>query len=195
MANLVVNIIARTAAFASGMEQSRKNLKKFERDIQSVANTAKKWTLVTAGVAAGAVYLAKKSYDGMRATIDMAEQIGVSANQMRQMEYSAKMSGESVDMVSGIFTKYQKILGESTIKGGEAAKMFKYLGLSAIHCLRGYCSGLYESCRCNNQNPQSGRTSGGGFSVVWPGRCSRYAAQRHGQIYERSDCAWYRPYF
>ncbi|MBN2019298.1 MAG: hypothetical protein JW749_03635 [Sedimentisphaerales bacterium] len=131
--SLVVNLIANTSLFDSGMRKGQTGLKGFVASIdktqRQVMGFAKAITAV-AGMA-GLTYLVKKTMDSIEATAQLSNRLGMATEDLISLQYAAEQSGMGTEEMNNALETFVRRIGEAQSGGGAAAKTLRELGLSA----------------------------------------------------------------
>ena len=131
--SLVVNLIAETSLFDSGLRKGQTSLKGFVADISktqhSMMNFAK-GVMAAAGVA-GLGALVKKTMDSIETTSRLSDRLGMTTEDLISLQYAARQSGMSTEEMNNALETFIRRIGEASTGGGSAAKTLRDLGLSA----------------------------------------------------------------
>lgn len=136
IAELAVNVVARTQGFVAGMKTAEKSVSNFSRGAQSGLASIKSFgsqLLAIGGLSISAV-AALRGISGALSEIDrvakQAARIGDTPRNLLALQTAAELSGVSVEQFSRAMDILQKNLGEAATGTGEAQKALARLGLS-----------------------------------------------------------------
>ncbi len=133
IANLAVRLSANTAAFASGFSRAAKQVKAFSTD--AVARISKVTSIIgaltVAATGGGLSILVKNQMEVIDQMAKLSDRTGIATETLAGLTHGAGLAGVEQENLFAALEKMQKILGDSVIKGGEAAKAFDAFGLSA----------------------------------------------------------------
>jgi len=131
--NLLVNLIAKTAAFDRKIGRSTRRVKTLRSTVQTAASALK-------GLAvAGAAYLSAraltgfigKSMQAIDATAKLSRELGITIDELRGLRHAAKLSGMEAGEMDNAIKMLTRRLGEASQGTGEAKNALEMLGLSA----------------------------------------------------------------
>jgi hypothetical protein len=135
--SLVVNLGLASASFSSGLKSAQTSLSKFQSGIKSFATSTTGILTGVAGafgVALGASAL-KQFIGGQMEAIDqvakLSDRLGITTEALVGLQHGADLAGISTEQLTGGLEKMLANIGKAAIDGGEAAKGFEAIGLSA----------------------------------------------------------------
>jgi hypothetical protein len=131
--SLIVNLIANTSVFDSGLRKGQNSLKGFvsgiaktQRQVMSFA----KGLMVVAGVG-GLTYMVKKTMDSIEATAELSDRLNMATEDLISLQYAAEQSGMGAEEMNNALSTFVRRVGEASVSGGAATKVFRELGISA----------------------------------------------------------------
>jgi len=126
LANLVVNLTAKTHIFDRAMRRSQTTLRGFTQQVANNTNRMIGWgraLMAMAGIA-GVGYLIKRTMDSIDATAKLSDRINIATEDLIALQHAADLSGISIkELGTGIQYLSRNI--------GQRAKILEQLGLSA----------------------------------------------------------------
>ncbi len=133
---MVVNLIARTEAFAKGMDASKKRIWALERQTAQTLRTVSRFAMVTAGAAvAGLTLLTKRAMENMDAIAKLSDRIGVSTEFLSAFGHAAGLAGTSSEAFNKSIEMFVRRMGETASGAGEAKRGMESLGLTTEELL------------------------------------------------------------
>ncbi|RAX32565.1 UNVERIFIED_CONTAM: phage tail tape measure protein [Escherichia coli] len=140
LGTLTLDLIARTAGFASGMSQAERSSAKWRKkivaDVDAVATAfaaASSAAVATAaGVGAYGFNLLKSSSSQIAEAKRLSDALGMSTQALLSWQYAAGKAGVSGEQIADIFKDLGDKIGDAALnKSGEAVDALDALGLSA----------------------------------------------------------------
>lgn len=134
--NLIVNVIARTSGFQSGMRKSRKELGTFDRAARQTRRTvgSMKAALATVGIG----FTMSRVVAGLRDTareIDSlaktSDKLGITTERLAGLHLAGDLTGNAAKTLDMGLQRMVRRIAEAAAGGGEAAGAIKELGLNA----------------------------------------------------------------
>lgn len=138
IAKLNVMLTATTAQFGKGMDAAGMKVKSFaERTNRLVIGIGshlraalQRGLIAVTALAAGLVYLTKKTGDAIDAQAKMARRLGLTYNQLKAIELAAGLAGISSDKLNTAFEKMLDTVGSAQFGEGAAIQAFENIGIS-----------------------------------------------------------------
>ena len=131
LGSLNVLLSADTTSFTSAMEKAAYVA---DRNFQKISSRGRITVaaISTAAVAAATALAVsvKKAIDQADKLNEMSQAVGLTVEQLSSLEYTAKLSGLSIDDLSTSFRKFNKIIYDGATGSKEAAGSFKSLGIT-----------------------------------------------------------------
>lgn len=130
--SVVVNIVAKTAAFTKGMKNARTSLRRFDKRVTESITRIAKWgaAIAVAGAAIG-VALVRRSMTAIDAVAKLAARLDVTTEFLQGMKVAASITGGSVEGMAKSLTNLTRRIGEAQQGTGEGVATLKLLGLEA----------------------------------------------------------------
>lgn len=127
-----VEVTVEDKKLKAGLNNAEKQCQNFQKKAEKFGTgISLALTAAFTGIAV-AVKKAFSSVVGFGDNLDkMSQRIGVSVESLSRLNVIAQLSGTSLEQMEGSITKMNKALGSATQEGGNAAKVFEQLGLSA----------------------------------------------------------------
>jgi len=134
---LVVNLVARTAAFNQGLRESQQRVATFSQGVTSAANSV--WqtarSFLPVATAAGAVALSiRKIGQTLNALDDLgdaATKLGILPQELLALQLAADKAGTSTETMISAIGKLEKNLGQAAATGKGVTATLRDLGLNA----------------------------------------------------------------
>lgn len=133
---LIVSIIGDTRQFDGPVKGAGKNLKRFEKDLESakrgLGHFNKAFLAIGAGFGASALIgKFKDTAASLDAMAKSAQKIGIDPKKLSALQFAGEQTGVAVDTVSMALTKMTIRAAEAAQGTGEAANVLKELGIDA----------------------------------------------------------------
>ena len=129
IANLAVNLTARTALFEKKMRASRRAISNFTAGIAGLAKSMSRWAAVGISVAiAGTTLLIRKQMQHIDTIAKLSDRLGVSTEFLSAFGHAAKITGTSQEAFNKSIEMFIRRLGEITQGTGEAKYGLQSLG-------------------------------------------------------------------
>lgn len=139
LGRITVNLTARTAAFAAGMQRAQGILGRFRRGVAAAGAAMLRIGAVAAGVGiAGATAFAwwqKGIFENIDAQAKLADSLGLSTEGLAGLTLAAKLSGVEQAQLADSLKTMGVNLGQAAMGTGRARKYLKALGLSVSDLL------------------------------------------------------------
>ena len=144
IANLDINLGARTKALRKGLGRASKSVGGFGSRIRSVAGNLKRKFIpnltlargAAAGLATAMAGVAKAAYGVYKATTRVkelavvADRIGITTNEMKLLSQTFRMAGAESDDVEDLVNELSIKISEAQLGASTAVEAFEDLGLS-----------------------------------------------------------------
>jgi len=134
---LVVNLVARTAAFNAGMQQSQQQVAQFSSRLGAVGSAVGAVAMRFAPMISGVV-LARKAFHGITETLDnlsmlskQSQRLGMVPADLEALKIAAAEAGSSAETMMAAIAKLQTRLGQASHTGKGLTATLKEIGLSA----------------------------------------------------------------
>lgn len=132
IAELAVQLTARTGKFVKGMRKSASSVTRFAKTVGRATLRAAKFSAVLAGVAVGALALmVRQQFKAIDATSKLADTLGLTTKQLVGYQLAAKISGVEVGQLNTGLRRLQKNISDATLGLTTAIRAFDSLGISA----------------------------------------------------------------
>lgn len=114
------------SGFQAGLKTASAQSEKFTKDFAKSFSSAFGGAAVAAAITAGVKYVI--DYAGH--IQDLSDKTGISAENLQKMEYAAKLSGATIEDVTGAFVKLAKAQQEAVKGGKEQISAFESFGIT-----------------------------------------------------------------
>lgn len=133
MGQLTLHLVARYTQLERGLKAVQQKLARFTAVVSKIGRIVAPVAAATAAFlgARNALRLLFRTMEEMRATKLLASRLGTTAAAMVGFRYAARYAGIEQEKMTYYLEKFQNSLGLAVTKGGDAARMFKRLGLDA----------------------------------------------------------------
>lgn len=132
IAELAVQLTARTGKFVKGMRGAGSVVSRFSRTVRAAGRVGLRFGKILAAVAVGAlVILTRQSFKAIDATAKLADTLGLTTKQLTGYQLAAKISGVEVGQLNTGLRRLQKNVSDATFGLTTAIRAFDDLKLSA----------------------------------------------------------------
>lgn len=135
---IAIKVALKNAEFRSGLQQLRKDAANFKNELAQgipggsfLSNILPTRGAGYAAIFAGLIAGFKKVADVASDAVDKAGQFGSTAEGIQRVGYAAQLAGTDIDKVGTVANKLTLAAKEAAAGGGEMAKVFDSLGISA----------------------------------------------------------------
>lgn len=129
--SIIVHLIARTEAFAKGMDASKQRIAMLEKATASTMMIVRRFGMIASGIAVGGMtLLVKKSMENIDTIAKLSDRIGVSTEFLSAFGHAAKIAGSSSEAFNKSIEMFVRRMGETTAGTGEAKRGMESLGLT-----------------------------------------------------------------
>jgi len=135
-ADIIVNLVAKTGRFQSGMKKGQRSMGKFQKSAKRFIGTlAKTGVALTAlgALARGAVFtsITKQAIEANQELGQFATRLGLAADELKVLQIAAELSGQTTGNLTIGLQRMTRRIAEAAVGTGEAKQALIDLGLSA----------------------------------------------------------------
>src|SRR5690554_5811933 len=134
IANLQIDLSARTARFSEGLQRAQQRVHQFSRrvqvDLQRVTQVGQRAALIFSGMAAALTLVTKRAADYASTMDKVASQTGIAVEQIQELAFAANQSNADLASLESGLRAFVRRTAEAAAGNASFLKGFERLGFT-----------------------------------------------------------------